>query len=172
MWYVFSFICWHEQTFRYSDRTVSEWFHLQSWKWQQTLLLLQSWMKFSFPTLTSPSRWLLFFLPQGVQEQNLHFHWFLVFRNILLFSSLIVALPARVFDSFMYYHLMFSKTFPLRELLSILLARVLDSIMYIPFMFIKTSLCSCLRVALSARVFNSFMYCPFVFIEMNFLVAP
>ena len=77
-----------------------------------------------------------------------------MFRNILLFSSLIVALPARVFDSFMYYHLMFSKTFPLREL-SILLARVLDSVMYIPLMFIKTSLCTCLIVALPARVFDS-----------------
>ena len=45
-------------------------------------------------------------------------------------------------------------------------ARVFDSFMYCPFVLSKTSLCSCLMVALPTRVLDSFMYCPFVFSQM------
>ena len=67
-----------------------------------------------------------------------------------------------VFDSFMYYLLVFSKISLWCKLMTALSARVFDSTMYCSLMFIKISLGIKMMPTLSTKVFDSFLHCPLV----------
>ena len=74
--------------------------------------------------------------------KSLMYYCPLMMSQISFFSFLIVALLARVFDSFMHYPLVLSPFSPQRKLLN---TKVFDSFIYFHFVFSKTTLCSCLK---------------------------
>ena len=81
-----------------------------------------------------------------------------------LLVKLQVALPANVFDSFIYCPLMFSKVYLPGCLIVAQPTREFDPFMYCPFVLSKSSPLRKLQAIICTRVFDFFMYCPFVFI--------
>ena len=90
-----------------------------------------------------------------------------IYNNILMshssemcFISSMIALPARVLDSFMYCPFVLSKTSLCSCSMIALPARVFDSFtfMYCPLMSSKTSICCCLIFAILTRIFDSVLY--------------
>ena len=81
-----------------------------------------------------------------------------MFRKRSLCTCLILTFAARVFNTFMYYSLVSSKTRLYTCCLIVAMAAmVFDSFMYHPLVFSKMFLCSCLIVALATSIFGSFM---------------
>ena len=88
---------------------------------------------------------------------------------ILHLVPLILVLPTKVFDSFMYCHFVLRKTSLWSCLIVALSAKICNSFIFYfyslkccHFVRSQKSLCSCLIVTLSASIFDSFMYSTFV----------
>ena len=78
--------------------------------------------------------------------------------KISFWCCIIVALPAWLFDYFMYCTFVSQKISFCCSLIVALPSRVFDSFMYWPFVSNKTSLCSCFIVAFPAMVFDTIKY--------------